>query len=127
MPSDQIDRPAEAPVPARGSGAVLLTAGGLAAAFAAAACCGLPLMLATFGLGTAWLYGIAVLAAPNRILLLAAASACLAGGAFLLWRQNRAAPACASGKVCTQPPVRGLTVVGLLAGLGLPYLGCAYA
>jgi len=127
MPSDQIARPAEAPVPARGSGAVLLTAGGLAAAFAAAACCGLPLMLATFGLGTAWLYGIAVLAAPNRIFLLAAASACLAGGTFLLWRQSRVASACAPGSVCMKPAIRGLTVVGLLTGLGLLYLGYAYA
>ena len=39
--------------PTRGFGTVALTLGGLVAAFGVASCCGLPLMLATFGLGTA--------------------------------------------------------------------------
>lgn len=119
-------KPAAADRPAAGSGAVLLTLGGLAAAFGAASCCALPFLLATAGLGTAWLGGIALLAAPHRTFLLAAAALCLVGGAVLLWRQ-RAAVACAPGAVCSRPAVRGLTAVGLLLGSVLLYLGYAYA
>jgi mercuric ion transport protein len=106
---------------------VLLTAGGLAAAFAVASCCGLPFILATLGLGTAWLYSVAVLAAPHRAALLAAAAIFLVGGAVLLWRERQSRAGCASSGVCTKPAVRALTTVGLLAGFVLLYLGYAYA
>jgi mercuric ion transport protein len=106
---------------------VLLTAGGLTAAFAVASCCGLPFILATLGLGTAWLYGIAILAAPHRAALLAAAAICLVGGAVLLWRQRQLPVSCASGGVCTKPAIRALTTVGLLAGLVLLFVGYTYA
>ena len=111
--------------PTRGFGAVLLTLGGLAAAFGVASCCGLPFMLATLGLGTAWLWGFALLAAPHRLFLLAAATVCLAGAAVLLWRQRSAV--CVPGAVCTRPAIRGATVIGLLVGLALLYLGYSYA
>jgi mercuric ion transport protein len=113
--------------PARGSGAVLLTASGLVAAFSVASCCGLPFILATVGLGTAWLYGIAVLAAPHRTVLLAAASVCLVGGTSLLWGQQKVSALCAPRGVCTKPAIRSLTMAGLLAGFILLYLGYAYA
>ncbi|MGH7040929.1 MAG: mercuric transporter MerT family protein [Acetobacteraceae bacterium] len=127
MPSNLPAGSAETAPAARGSGAVLLTAGGLAAAFAVASCCGLPFILATLGLGTAWLYDVAILAAPHRAALLAAAAICLVGGAVLLWRQRQSSASCASGGVCTKPAVRALTTVGLLAGFVLLYLGYAYA
>jgi mercuric ion transport protein len=127
MPSDVPAGSAKTAPAARGTGAVLLTASGLAAAFAVASCCGLPFILATFGLGTAWLYGVAVLAAPHRVALLAAAAICLVGGAVLLWRQCRTAALCTTGSVCTKPAARGLTTAGLLAGFVLLYLGYAYA
>jgi mercuric ion transport protein len=111
--------------PGRDVGAVLLTLGGLGAAFGVASCCGLPFLLATAGLGTAWLGGFALLAAPHRVFLLAAATLCLVVAAVLLWRQRAAV--CVPGSVCSLPAVRGLTVVGLLAGLALLYLGYAYA
>jgi mercuric ion transport protein len=104
----------------------LLTLTGLAAAFGVASCCALPLLLATAGLGTAWLGGIALLAAPHRPFLLAASTLCLLGGAVLLWRQ-RTVTACAPGALCARPGVRGLTLAGLLLGLVLLYLGYAYA
>ena len=63
-------------VPIPGFSAMLLTLGGIVAAFAVASCCGLPLTLATLGLGTAWLGGSALLAAPHRLGLLVAATAC---------------------------------------------------
>jgi mercuric ion transport protein len=111
--------------PTRGFGALLLTLGGVVAAFGVASCCGLPFMLATVGLGTAWLGGFALLAAPHRLFLLAAAAGCLASAAVLLWRQRAAV--CASGAVCTRPAIRGATMIGLLVGLALLYLGYTYA
>jgi mercuric ion transport protein len=109
----------------RGFSAVLLTFGGLAAAFGVASCCGLPFILATLGLGTAWLGGFAVLSAPHRLFLLAAAAICLAGAAVFLWRQR--ATTCTPGAVCTRPAIRRATVIGLLVGVALLYLGYAYA
>jgi mercuric ion transport protein len=111
---------------AAGTGSVLLTVSGLAAAFGVASCCGLPFLLATAGLGTAWLTSVALLAAPHRSILLVAGAACLAGGAVLLWRQQRMAT-CTRGAFCSRPAIKGLTLAGLLIGLVLLYLGYAYA
>lgn len=112
--------------PTRGAGAVVLTAAGVAAAFGVASCCGLPFLLATAGLGTAWLSGFALMAAPHRGVLLAAATVCLVGAAVLLWRQ-RSIAICAPKAVCARPAVRGITLACLLVGLVLLYLGYAYA
>jgi mercuric ion transport protein len=127
MPSSQLRETSERARPARGSGAVLLTAGGLAAAFSVALCCGLPFVVATLCFETAWLYDIAVLAAPHRTILLAAAGFLLFGGAVLLFRQGKPPASCALGEVCTKPVLRGLTMGGLLVGFILLYLGYAYA
>jgi mercuric ion transport protein len=124
--ADTIKAPAAAPPPG-GAAATLLTFGGLAAAFGAASCCALPLLFASLGLGTAWLGGIALLAAPHRGVLLAAAAVCLAGGAVLLWRQRAAAAACTPGTACARPAVRSMTVAGLLLGSVLLALGYAIA
>ena len=110
----------------RGIGAVLLTVAGLGSAFAAAACCGLPVLLAGAGLGAAWLGAVAELAAPYRLALLAVAALSIAGGAVALWRQRKPAY-CRAGAVCARPTVRGLMALGLLLGLVLLYLGYAYA
>lgn len=72
------DAPAAKPVALRleaGAAAVALTVGGLVAAFGVASCCALPFLLATAGVGAAWLGGIALLAAPHRPFLVAAAAA----------------------------------------------------
>ena len=111
---------------ATATGSLLLTASGLAAAFGLASCCGLPFLLASAGLGTAWLTGIALLAAPHRPILLVVGAVGLAGGAALFWRQQRAA-ACTPGTFCSRPIVRNLTLAGLVLGAGLLYLGYAYA
>jgi mercuric ion transport protein len=110
----------------RSSGTVLLTLAGLAAAFGAASCCGLPLLLASLGLGSAWLAGLALFAAPHRLLLLVLGTAGLGAGAWLLWRQARAG-ACAPGTWCATPAFRGTLLGGLIVGGLLLYLGIAYA
>ena len=122
--SDMCDAPEDRPT--RGAGAVVLTAAGVVAAFGVASCCGLPFLLATAGLGTAWLSGFALIAAPHRVFLLAAATVCLVGAAVLLWRQ-RSVAVCAPGAICARPAVRGVTLACLIVGLVLLYLGYTYA
>lgn len=121
--------PAEDRLPApppKASATALLTVAGLAAAFGLAACCALPLLLISLGLSTAWLGGIASIAAPNRALLLVVAALALAGGAILLWRQQRHAAKCGLNELCTPPAVRLLTLVGLIVGVVLLIAGYLY-
>lgn len=120
-----IAKSAETRRPPSGAGTVLLAAAGLAGAFGVAACCALPFLLAGVGIGTAWLGGIALVAAPHRSLLMAASAICLVGGAVLLWRQ-RAGAACAPASICARPAMRSLTLAGLLAGLVFLCLGYIY-
>ena len=120
--------PSESPAanrPSRGVGAVLLTLAGLGAAFAVASCCALPILFATAGLGTAWLGGVAEIAAPYRVPLLAVSAVSLAGGGVQLWRQRKS-DYCSSGAVCARPAVRRASALALLLGLAMLYLGYTY-
>ena len=122
------DLPANSPAAnrrSRGAAAVLLTFAGLGSAFAAASCCALPILFATAGLGAAWLGGVAEIAAPYRVPLLAISAACLAGGGAELWRQRKSGY-CSPGAVCARPVVRRATGFAVLLGLVMLYLGYAY-
>ncbi|MGH7093719.1 MAG: hypothetical protein ACREFB_09325 [Stellaceae bacterium] len=113
-------------VPAGNAGALLLAAGGLAAAVGAASCCALPILLSSLGLGSAWLFTVAWFAAPHRIALLIAAVACLAGGGGLfLWR--RRAVACTPDAACGGPVATAVLTSTLLVGAVLVVLGYLYA
>ena len=123
------DVPADPPIshPTRPWGAGLFTLGGFAAAFGLAACCALPLMLTTFGLGTAWLATVGLIAEPHRQALLLFGAVALAGGAILLAREQYVATTCAPGTVCASRVARISTLVGLLIGAVLLWAGYAYA
>jgi mercuric ion transport protein len=108
------------------TGATLLAAGGFAAAFGAASCCALPVLLGSLGLSSAWLSGVALLAGPHRPMLLVAAVVCLVGGGTLLWRR-RAAIACASGTACRRSMVTGVIMGFLWLGVVLTVLGFVFA
>jgi len=125
--SDTIDRLSAAGRPATAAGAMLLTVGGLAAAFGVASCCALPLLFSMIGVSTAWLGSMALLAAPHREVLLSVGALCLFGGAVLLWRQQRVAATCGPNGVCTPPVARAITLVGLLIGVMLLWAGYTYA
>ncbi len=113
--------------PARDTGALLLSAGGLAAGFGAAACCALPVLLGSLGLGSAWLVTLAWVAAPHRIALLAIAIVGLAsGGGMLLWRRRQAV-ACAPNAACGRPATTALVTGVLSLGAVLVVLGFLYA
>lgn len=104
----------------------LFTATGIASAFGAAACCGLPLVLASAGLGTAWLGSVASLTFSYRVPLLVIAAVSLFAGTVLLWREQRAARSCTPQGVCAKPGFRVLTFLGLVAGMFLLWLGYSY-
>ena len=108
----------------RGTAPVLLTAGGLAAGFAAAACCALPLLLGTLGLGSSWLFTVAAVAAPHRTAILLLGSAALALAAALWWRQRTSV--CDPGAWCARPGMRFVTLVGLVIGAMLLVAGYIY-
>lgn len=105
-------------------GAGFLTFRGFIAAFGAASCCGLPIILASFGVGISWLLGPALIAEPYLNVFPFMASLSFAGAAALLWRSNSLT--CAAQSVCARPMMRRVTLIGLLAGLVLLYLGYAY-
>jgi mercuric ion transport protein len=105
---------------------LLLAGGGFAAAFGAASCCGLPVVLASLGLGSGWLATVAWLAAPHRIALLIAALVLLAGGAAaFLW--SRHAAFCMTGRSRGGAAVGVLLIGTLLVGGTLVVLGYLYA
>lgn len=115
-----------APKPVRDTGALLLAAGGLAAAFGAASCCALPILLGSLGLGSAWLIAIAWLAAPHRIALLTTAVVCLVcAGAVFVWRRRPAV--CTPGTIRGRPAVTLLLMGVLSLGAVLAVLGFMYA
>ena len=102
---------------------VALATGGIAALLAGA-CCVLPLVLVSIGVGGAWLANLQLLA-PYRPIFIAGAIAALG---FAGWRIYRPAAACTPGQVCAVPQTRGRlrigfwSVVALLAVmLALPY------
>lgn len=112
--------------PARETGALLLAAGGLVAAFGAASCCALPLLFGSIGLGTAWLVAVAWIAAPHRPALLVAAVVCLVGaGGLFVWRRRIAA--WTPGIACGRPATTALLMCVLSLGAVLAVLGYLYA
>lgn len=115
---------ADGPAPTRSAAALTLTA--IAAAFGVASCCALPILLTTAGLGTAWLGGVATLAAPYRTLLLCVSALSLFGGAVLLWRIQRRAMVCGPNGICTPAALRIALLAGLVVGAILLFLGYSY-
>jgi mercuric ion transport protein len=111
----------------RDTGALLLAAGGLAAAFGAASCCALPLLLGSLGLGTAWLVTVAWFAAPHRLALLAIAIICLGSGCAVLLRRRRRMAACAPSAACGSPIATALVTCVLSLGAVLVVLGFMFA
>ncbi len=106
----------------RAIGAAILAAGGLGATLAAAACCALPVVLATLGVaGGTWMLDIAIVAGPWQRLLLWGGILALAAALFVA--RGRSGPHCAVG-VCAKPGFRRsllamVTLGGGLAGLTL--------
>lgn len=97
----------------RSTGALALLAGGYASAFSAAACCGLPVLLAGLGIGTAWLLPLARVAGPvaDRLALLALALL-LASFALVMRRPK----ICLPGSLCASGSFRAVMLAALAGG-----------
>jgi mercuric ion transport protein len=110
--------------PATGSSSLALIATGLGSAFAVASCCALPIVLGGLGLSTAWLFHLALWAAPHRTILLGVALIALLAGAILFFRQWRVR--CDPEMWCSRRWVKVMTVIGLLIGIALWIGGYEY-
>ena len=71
-----------------------LASGGLLAAFGAASCCALPLMLASLGIGSTALVGLALVFGPYQKVLVATAGLCIFAALVLMWRHYRTRERC---------------------------------
>lgn len=111
----------------RETGALLLAMGGVAAAFGAASCCALPMLLGALGLGSVWLGSVAMLAAPHRLGLLSTAMAGLVAGLALLVWQRRIAAACSPRIACGRPAMTVVMTGMLSLGAVLAVLGFLFA
>lgn len=109
---------------ARSTGAVALVTGGIASAFALAACCAIPLFLAGFGLGSTWLVPIVSESQPHARVLTAAAILALIGSIGLVWRAPKP---CEPGSLCARPPFRWGVTGAALIGAVLLVLSKIYA
>lgn len=100
-------------------GPVALTAGGVAAAFGAASCCAIPMLLGSLGLGGLGSVIFLPILGPYQSLLIGAAAVCLLAGGLLLWRRQSCA--CYGTRTVTT-----VTLIGLALGTALLTLGLTY-
>lgn len=85
-------------------------AGGVLGALSASACCILPLVLFSLGIGGAWIGNLTALA-PYKPLFLTATAGMLGYGFYLVYWKSRTA--CAEGEVCTRPLPNRFVKLGL--------------
>ena len=95
-----------APVSGRG----LLAVGGILGALAASSCCVIPLVLLSFGVGSAWMGTLTALA-PYNAYIVAFTLACLGAGFYLVYRKPKAV--CADGAYCAEPMSSRVVKTGL--------------
>ena len=102
------------------NGGKILVAGGLLAALGASACCVLPFVLLTLGVGGAWMSNISWLA-PYEKMFVGAAVLLIAAG---FWRVYRRPAACAADG-CAPPSSRaakiGLWIAALIVSAAITF------
>lgn len=109
---------------AKAAGAAALATGGFGAAFALAACCGLPVLLAGAGVGAAWLVPIARASSSYSSVLTVLAILGLAGSALLLLAAPRV---CKPGSLCARPAFRLAIAAVAASGAALLFISKAYS
>ncbi|MGH6977582.1 MAG: hypothetical protein ACREEA_00315 [Stellaceae bacterium] len=100
-------------------GPIAFAAGSVAAAFGAASCCAIPILLGGVGLSGLGAVLSMPMLAPFQPYLIGAAAACLIAGGALLWRRGLCA--CRGTRTTTIA-----TLIGLMLGAALLALGFAY-
>ena len=102
----------------RAMGPAALAAGGVAAAFGAASCCAIPLLLGGIGLGGIGSVVFMPILLPYQPYLIGAAAVCLLAGG-ILWRRDVCA--CRVPRTATTVTLVGLGLGAVLLTLGLAY------
>jgi mercuric ion transport protein len=102
----------------------LVAAGGLLAAFAAASCCILPLVLFGLGVSGAWI-GTFTELAPYQPYFIAATMVCLGYGYWLVYRSSTVA-ACVEGEACARPLSNWLVRLALIVATVLIVAAIAF-
>lgn len=100
-------------------GPVALAVGGVAAAFGAASCCAIPMLLGSLGLGSLGSIVFLPILGPYQSYLIGAAAVCLVAGGLLLWRRHSCA--CRGTRTATT-----VTLIGLALGTALLMFGLTY-
>ena len=100
----------------------LAASGGILGALAASACCILPLVLFSLGIGGAWIGNLTALA-PYKPLFLAATAGMLGYGFYVVYRKPTAA--CAEG-ACARPVPNNFVKLGLWAATVLAIAAFAF-
>lgn len=109
---------------ARSGGVIALAGSGAAAAFALAACCAIPILLAGMGIGASWLVPVVSATMPHTALLTLFSVVALAGSVFLVVRAGRI---CQPGDLCARPAFRWSVIVTAAIGAVLLMLSKIYA
>jgi mercuric ion transport protein len=97
-------------------GQTLVAAGGILGALAVSSCCILPLVLFSLGVSGAWIGSFTQLA-PFQPYFIAATTACLGYGYWLVYRSSKAA--CREGEACARPIPNRLVKFGLILATAL--------
>lgn len=108
----------------KAGGAVALATSGVAVAFALAACCAIPILLAALGFGATWLVPLVSVTMPYTELLTAFSLAALAGSVFLVLRARRT---CQPGDLCARPAFRWSVIAAAAVGAVLLVASKIYA
>jgi mercuric ion transport protein len=106
------------------AGAIGLVTGGIAAAFALASCCAIPIVLAAAGLGAGWLAPIVSASQPHADVLTGVSAVALLGSVGVV---ARAPTACEPGSVCARPWFRRAVIAAAIVGAALLVLSKLYA
>lgn len=109
---------------AKSTSAIALVTGGIASAFALAACCAIPFALAGLGLGSAWLAPIVSASQPRASVLTAISVLALAASVVLVWRSPNH---CEPGSLCAHPAFRWSVTAAAMVGAILLALSKIYA
>jgi len=108
----------------KSTGAVALVTGGIGGAFALAACCAIPALLAGIGIGTAWLTPIVSASQPHADALTAVSAVTLLGSVGVV---ARAPKHCEPNAICARPWFRWAVIAAAFAGAVLLVLSKIYA
>ena len=108
----------------KSTGAVALVAGGISAAFALAACCAVPVLLASLGIGASWLAPLVSASQPHAEALTGVSAIALLGSVGVV---ARAPKHCEPSATCARPWFRWTVIAAALVGAVLLVLSKVYA